>query len=52
MIADGNPMGVFPEIVNDGTGSVKRFLAIRFPFFTVTGIKKLLEFIIIAIFFC
>lgn len=49
VIADGNPMGVFFQIINHRLCVVKSFLTIRNPLRRVTGIKQFFKCIVVAV---
>ena len=51
VIADGNSMCILAEVVNDRLCTIEGFLAMRNPFFFITGIQQFFESIMIAIFF-
>ena len=38
MVTDGNPVGVFPEVVNNGLGTIKGLLAVGNPFLVITNV--------------
>ena len=38
MVADGNPVSVFPQVVNNGLCTIKGFLAMGNPVFLVTTV--------------
>jgi hypothetical protein len=40
-------VGILPEIFDNGLCSVERFLAVRDPFFTVTGVQQFFECIVV-----
>ena len=40
VVADCDPMGILPEIFDNGLRAIKRFLAVRNPFFAVTGVQQ------------
>ena len=48
MIADGNPVGVFPQIVNNGLCTVEGLLAVRNLVFFIAEVQKFLERIMIV----
>ena len=39
MIADGNPVGVFPKVVNNGLCTVKGFLAVGNPVLVIANVQ-------------
>ena len=39
MIADGNPVGVFPKVVNNGLCTVEGFLAVWNPVFVIANVQ-------------
>ena len=47
VVADGDPVGIFPEIFDNGLCAIKWFLAVRDPFFAVTGVQQVLECIMV-----
>ena len=47
VVADCDPMGIFPEIFDNGLRTIKRFLAVRNPFFAVTGVQQFFERIVV-----
>ena len=47
VVADGDPVGIFPEIFDNGLCAIKWFLAVRDPFFAVTGVQQFLERIVV-----
>ena len=51
MIADGNSVGVFSKVVNNGLCTIKGFLAMGNPVFAIADIQEFLESITVAIFF-
>ena len=51
VIADGNPVCIFSKIVNYRLCAIKRFLAMRYPFFFITGIQQFFESKVILVFF-
>ena len=51
MVADGNPVGIFSEIINNGLCTIKGFLTVGNPFFLITDIQELFESIMVAILF-
>ena len=51
MVANGNPMGVFPKVVNNGLRAIKGFLAVGNPFLVITNVQQFLESIMVAILF-
>ena len=38
VVADRDPMGIFPKIFDNGLRAIKRFLAVRNPFLAIAGI--------------
>jgi hypothetical protein len=40
-------MGILPEIFDNGLCFIERFLAVRDPFFTVTGVQQFFERIVV-----
>ena len=50
MIADGNSVGVFAEVINDGLCTVKGFLTVWKPVFFIADIQQLFKCIVITIF--
>ena len=38
VVTDGNPVGVFPKVVNNGLGTIKGFLAVGNPVFAITKV--------------
>ena len=38
VVADGNPVGVFPKVVNNGLCTVKGFLTVRNPVFFIAKV--------------
>ena len=46
VVADGDTMRVFSQIVYDGLCTIKGFLAMRNPFFIIAGIQKFFESIL------
>ena len=38
MVADGNPVGIFPKLVDNGLGTIKGFLAVGNPFLLITDV--------------
>ena len=51
VVADGNSMGVFPKVVNNGLSTIKGFLAVGNPFLVITNVQQFLESIMVAILF-
>ena len=49
MIADGNPVGVFSQVVDNGLCTVKGFLTMRNPVFLITDVHKFLECIVVTV---
>ena len=49
VVADCDPMGIFPQVQNHGFRPVKRLLAVWHPFFAVTRVQKFFKSIMIAI---
>ena len=47
VVADRDPVGILPEIFDNGLCAIKRFLAVRDPFFAVTGVQQFLERIVV-----
>ena len=47
IVADRDPVGILPEIFDNGLCAIKRFLAVRNPFFAVTGVQQFLERIVV-----
>ena len=39
MVTDGNPVSIFPKVVDNGLCTVKGFLAVRNPVFFITDIQ-------------
>ena len=40
VVADRDPVCILPEIFDNGLRAIKRFLAVRNPFFAVTGVQQ------------
>ena len=38
VVTDGNPVGVFPKVVNNGLSTIKGFLAVGNPVFAITKV--------------
>ena len=51
VVADGNPMGVFPKVVNNGLSSIKGFLAVGNPFLVITKVQQFFERIKVTVLF-
>ena len=51
VVADGNSVGIFAKVINDGLSSVKSFLAVWDPFFFVACVYKFPESIMVTVFF-
>ena len=47
VVADRNPVGILPEIFDNGLCAIKWFLAVRDPLFFITGVQQFLESIIV-----
>ena len=47
VVADRDPMGIFSQIPDHGFSAIKRFLAVRHPFFSVAEIQKFFESVMI-----
>ncbi len=47
VVADRNPVGILPEIFDNGLRAIKGFLAVRNPFFAVAGVQQFLEHIVV-----
>ena len=47
IVADCDPMGIFPKILYNGFRTIKRFLAVRNPFLAIAGIQKFSERIVV-----
>ena len=47
VVADRDPVGILPKIFDNGLCAIKRFLAVRDPFFAVTGVQQFLERIVV-----
>ena len=47
VVADRNPVGILPEIFDNGLRAIKGFLAVRNPFFAVAGVQQFLERIVV-----
>ncbi len=43
VVADCDPMGIFPKVPDHRLRTIKRLLTVRDPLFTVTGIHQLFE---------
>ena len=43
IVADRDSVGILPEIFDNGLSAIKRFLAVRDPFFAVTGVQQFFE---------
>lgn len=50
-ITDGDAVRIFPEIINNGLGTIKCFLTVGNPLFVIADVKQSIEFIAISIFF-
>ena len=51
MIADGNPVGVFSKVVNNGLCTVEGFLAVGNPVFVIANVQEFLERIMVTVLF-
>ena len=51
VVADGNPVGVFSEIVNNGLSAIKGFLAVWNPLLFITNVQEFLEGVMVTILF-
>ena len=51
VVADGNPEGVFSEIVNNGLSAIKGFLAVWNPLLFITNVQEFLEGVMVTILF-
>ena len=40
VVADRDPVGILSKIFDNGLCAIKRFLAVRDPFFAVTGVQQ------------
>ena len=47
VVADSNPMSILPEIFDNRLCTIKRFLAVRDPFFAVAGVQQFFERIVV-----
>ena len=47
VVADRDPVGILPEIFDNGLCAIKRFLAVRNPFLAVTRVQQFLERIVV-----
>ena len=47
VVADCDPVCILPEIFDNGLRAIKRFLAVRDPFFAVTGVQQFFERIVV-----
>ena len=47
IVADRDPVGILPKIFDNGLCTIKRFLAVRNPFFAVTRVQQVLECIMV-----
>ena len=47
VVADRDPVGILPEIFDNGFSAIKRFLAVRDPLFFITGVQQFLERIVV-----
>ena len=47
VVADRDPVCILPEIFDNGLRAIKRFLAVRDPFFAVTGVQQFFERIVV-----
>ena len=47
VVADRDPVGILPEIFDNGFGAIKRFLAVRDPLFFITGVQQFLKRIVV-----
>ncbi len=47
VVADCDPMGILSKIFDNGLCAIKRFLAVRDPFFAVTGVQQFFERIVV-----
>ena len=52
IVADGDPVGIFSQIFDHGLCAIKRLLTVRNPFFSVTGVNKFLESIMVFVTLC
>ena len=51
VVADGNPVGIFPKVVDNGLCTIKGFLAVGNPVLVITKIQEFLEIIAVAVFY-
>ena len=47
IVADRDPVGILPEIFDNGLSAIKRFLAVRDPLLFITGVQQILERIVV-----
>ena len=47
VVTDRDPVGILPEIFDNGLRTIKRFLAVRDPLFFITGVQQFLERIVV-----
>ena len=47
IVADRDPVGILPEIFNNGLSAIKRFLAVRDPLLFITRVQQFLERIVV-----
>ena len=51
VVADGNPVSVFPQVVNNGLSTIKGFLAVWNLVLFITNVQELLEGVMVTILF-
>lgn len=51
VVTDGNPVGVFPKVVNNGLSTIKGFLAVWNPVLFITNVQEFLEGVMVTILF-
>ena len=51
VVADGNPVGVLPEVADDRLRPIERFFTVGNPFLFVAGIHQLPKCIMVPVFF-
>ena len=47
VVADRDPMGILSKILDNGLRAIEWFLAVRDPFFFITGVQQFLERIVV-----